>query len=326
MKILCIVQEKLGGPEELKVGDRELGALGENEVRIKIEYTAVNRADLMQRMGKYPNQKQPMNLGLECAGIIDEIGSNCCVSFQEGDRVMSLLTGGGYSAFAQVDCRFCMKVPDSMTLAVAAGIPEVFLTAYQLLFWVGELNSEKCVLVHGGGSGVGTSAIQLAKLNKNKVLVTAGSQNKIERAIELKADLAVNYKETNFNESLKGHPADLILDCVGESYWKMNADMLARDGIWVLFGLLGGMNINGPLLGLLLSKRGQIRASTLMSRSNEYKAKLISEFWTKYSSHFVSGEIKPIIDCTFDLSDVAAAHQYVAENKNCGKVLLKMNL
>ena len=160
-------------------------------------------------------------------------------------------------------------------LDVAAAIPEAFLTAFQLLFWVGESFPSTNVLIHGGGSGVGTSAIQLAKLNDQRVFATAGSEKKLFKMSRLGADRTLNYKEHSFSEVLKNEEVNLILDCVGGSYWEKNIEVLSRDGIWVLFGLLGGPYVDGPILAKLLAKRAQIRASTLMSRSNDYKAKLV---------------------------------------------------
>lgn len=331
MEIGSIEYEKFGGAEVLKVGKRILPPLSAEEVRIRICWAGVNRADLMQRLGKYPNQKAPMKLGLECSGTIDEVGANC-TSFAKGDRVMSLLSGGGYAQFVQTDFRFCIRLPDDMPLDVAAAIPEAFLTAYQLLHWVGEMDESKHVLIHGAGSGVGTSAIQLAKHHSKKIYATAGTDEKIEKAKQLGAHIAINYKEQQFDEVLKDEQVDVILDCVGGSYWQQNSKVLSRDGIWVLFGLLGGGEVEGPILRNLLSKRAQIRASTLMSRSNEYKAKLISEFWRTYGKFFSISEsekepqIQPIIDSRFNMTEVHLAHEHVAGNKNCGKVLLKMNL
>jgi len=323
--VKAINYDSFGGADVLRVGERDLGELRPKDVRIKVAYSALNRADLLQVAGKYPNQKAPLPLGLEAAGEIESVGENV-QGLKVGDRVMALLNGGGYAEMVDVPSGMCMKLPEQISAKKGAAIPETFLTAYQLLHWVGTTQEGAKVLIHGAGSGVGTSAIQLAKLNKNSIYATAGAESKLEKATELGAIKTLNYKENDFGEEWKAEKIDVILDCVGGDYWRKNMKVLGMDGIIVLYGLMGGVNVDGPLLAMILGKRAQIRGTTLMSRSEEYKTKLVSEFWNKNKSHFVDGSMSPVIDSIYDMTDVAEAHKYMATNKSNGKILLKMNL
>ncbi|CBY18241.1 unnamed protein product [Oikopleura dioica] len=307
--VKAINYDSFGGADVLRVGERDLGELRPKDVRIKVAYSALNRADLLQVAGKYPNQKAPLPLGLEAAGEIESVGENV-QGLKVGDRVMALLNGGGYAEMQRKELR-------SQRLSCLA---------YQLLHWVGTTQEGAKVLIHGAGSGVGTSAIQLAKLNKNSIYATAGAESKLEKATELGAIKTLNYKENDFGEEWKAEKIDVILDCVGGDYWRKNMKVLGMDGIIVLYGLMGGVNVDGPLLAMILGKRAQIRGTTLMSRSEEYKTKLVSEFWNKNKSHFVDGSMSPVIDSIYDMTDVAEAHKYMATNKSNGKILLKMNL
>jgi len=218
-----------------------------------------------------------------------------------------------------------MKVPENIKLCDAGGIPETFLTAFQLLNWIGD-PTKNGVLIHGAGSGVGTSAIQLAADDGKTVFATAGSDAKCEKAIALGAKRAINYKTQDFGAEFKSDGIGNIIDCVGAAFWKQNIKVLDQDGVWVLYGLLGGVKIEGALLALLLAKRAQIRASTLMSRSDEYKSQLVEQFWRSKREKFENGRLAPVIDSVFDMSRIADAHAYLATNQNCGKVLLRMDL
>lgn len=323
--VKAIIYDDFGGPDVLKVGERQLGDLSPKEVRINVAYSALNRADMLQVAGRYPNQTKPLELGLEAAGEIESVGADV-TNLSPGDRVMALLNGGGYSQMVDVPSGQCMKLPESISTKTGAAIPETFLTAYQLLHWVGETQEGAKVLIHGAGSGVGTSAIQLARLNRNCIYATAGAKSKLDKALELGATTVINYKENDFGEEWKGERIDVILDCVGGDYWKKNMKVLGMDGVLVLYGLLGGVNVNGPLLAMILGKRAQIRGTTLMSRTHDYKDKLVAEFWGNNETHFADGTITPVIDSIYNMSDVAEAHKYMSTNKNTGKILLKMNL
>ena len=222
-----------------------------------------------------------------------------------------------------------IRIPDNMSFEEAAAIPEVFLTAYQTLYWLGELESEETVLIHAGASGVGTAAIQLAKkMTKAKVIVTAGSTEKLQFCKELGADKLINYKEEEFDQLVLEYTeqkgVDLILDFVGASYWEKNLNSLKTDGRWVVIGVLGGAVVENVNLGMLLQKRITLNGTLLTPRSDDYKAQLTNEFIENVLPYFEKGLIKPIVDIVFPLDEVAKAHQYMEENKNIGKIILKI--
>ena len=248
---------------------------------------------------------------------------------QVGDRVMALLGGGGNAEYAVADAGHLLPVPAGLTMPQAGALPEVWLTAFQLLHLVaGGVKPGQSVLVHAGGSGVGTAAVQLVKLAGGRSMVTAGSKQKIDTALSLGAERGVNYKTEDFAGAVAewtgGKGVDIILDCVGGSYAMKNVASLAVDGRWVLYGLMGGAEVDGPVLGGLLRKRGSLLATTLRSRSTEYKAELVRRFREECLAGFEGKEplLKPIVDSVMDVSEIAAAHQKMEENKNNGKIVL----
>merc|ERR1719285_265413 len=294
-----------------------MNKLDDNSVRIKVQYSALNRADLLQTQGKYPNQKEPALLGLECSGHVIECGRNV-ENLKEGDAVMGLLDGGGYGEYVDCHAPLAMKIDENkMSLEKAGAIPETFLTAYQLLHFVGDCSPNSRVLIHGAGSGVGTAAIQLAKAaGVESIQVTAGTDKKCQKATELGADRAINYKLQIWSDEIGKNNVDLILDCIGGSYWKGNMKCLDTDGKLVLYGLMGGVKVDGPLLGIMLAKRAQIRATTLLSRSLSYKCRLCEDFSNDHKDDFYSTKLAPVIDSVYAISDVADAHRYMATNAN----------
>ncbi len=218
-------------------------------------------------------------------------------------------------------------LPDSLDYVAAAGISEVFLTAYQTLYWLGKLQEHETVLIHAGASGVGTAAIQLAKrLSKAKVIVTAGSTEKLAFCQELGADELINYKTQDFEKEVQkitnGRGVDVILDFIGASYWQKNLASIAVDGRWVLIGMLGGTIVPEIDLGILISKRVQLIGTLLTPRSDSYKAQLTQEFMDNVGPYLADGQVKPIIDSTFPLEQVKEAHEYMEANKNIGKIIL----
>ncbi|MDX1617386.1 MAG: NAD(P)H-quinone oxidoreductase [Balneolaceae bacterium] len=299
----------------------------EQEILVKIEATALNRADLLQRQGKYPSPEGATDiLGLEMAGIVEKVGAKA-ERWKKGDFVMSLLPGGGYAEFCTVDESMAMPIPDSMSLKDAAAVPETFLTAYQALSWLGELKRDETVLIHAAGSGVGTSAIQLARqLINARILVTAGKKRKLATGRELGADYAYNYRKVDFAEAIKKElgpePVDLIVDFVGAPYWEGNIDLLAVDGRLVLLSMLGGARLKKMSLVPVLRKRLTIIGTTLRSRSDAYKIRLSREFSDTTFSLFEQNVIEPVIDSVYDWEDVEKAHRRMADNKNTGKIVL----
>ncbi len=311
----------------MRVGDHPDPEPKKQELLVKIEATALNRADLLQKSGRYPPPEgaSPI-LGLEMAGEVLETGADAD-RFQPGDRVFGLLPGGGYADYCTIHQNLAMKIPEALSYEEAAAVPEVFLTAWQALSWLGELKKQERVLIHAGASGVGTAAIQIARqIFDCRILTTAGREDKLERCKELGADLAVNYKKEEFDDLIEqaegADSVDLIVDFVGAPYWKSNLRLLAMDGRLVVLGLMGGASVDRISLVPLLRKRLTIRGSTLRNRSKKYKVELTESFRQNVLKKIESGEIRPVIDSIYDWSEVEKAHQKMAENRNIGKIIL----
>ena len=298
-----------------------------DELLVKVEATALNRADLLQKSGNYPVPEgaSPI-LGLEMAGIVEEAGSEAH-HFKAGDHVIGLLPGGGYAEYCIIRDDHAMAKPPSLSFEEAAAIPEVFLTAFQGLFWLGELFEDEKVLIHAGASGVGSAAIQLAnQISGSTIITTAGSESKLNLCRNLGSEVAINYKENNFQavieEEFGTDTVDVILDFVGAPYWHQNLAVLALDGRLVHLGLLGGSSVDTMNLGTILRKRLTIRGSTLRNRSNEYKAMLTQKFAEHYAESFDNASIRPVIDSVYEWEEAEEAHQRMKQNENAGKIVL----
>ena len=300
---------------------------GTDEVLVKIRAAAVNRADLMQAHGNYPPPPGASEiLGLEMAGVVHEVGANV-IHWRPGDRVCALLPGGGYAEYAAVPAGMLMRIPDNWTFAQAAAVPEVWFTAFINLFDEGQLKANEAALIHAGASGVGTAAIQLVIDAGARAIATAGSEAKIAFCRELGA-VAVNYKTQNFLAEVMavtdGQGVDVILDPVGGSYLPRNIEALRRFGRLVNIGLLGGAK--GELnMGQVLGKRLRIVGSTLRSRPVDEKIAITQRFAAEVMPKLVDGRLRPIIDTTFPIAEAQAAHEYVRENRNIGKVILEVS-
>ena len=323
----AILQTEFGGVETLYIGETEIPTISENEVLIEVHYAALNRADLLQRKGKYPPPKGESEiLGLEASGIIKETGNEVS-AFAPGDKVMTLLAGGGQAEFVSVDQRLVWKVPEATGLEKAAAIPEVFLTAYQALFFEGKTEPGSTVLIHAGASGVGTSAIQLAKSRGCKVICTASS-SKHATCKNLGADLAIDYNTQDFalvvKEFTKHRGVDIILDFIGAPNLEKNMDSLAVDGTLMLIATMGGIKLEEFNIRSILTKRLKIQGTTLRARSIAYKQDLIQSFVADFMPLLESGKIKPVIDSVFDWTDIRQAHQRMEANANSGKIVLKI--
>lgn len=298
---------------------------GPEEVLVAVRATAVNRADLAQARGNYPPPPGASDiLGLEMAGVIEAVGDQV-VGWQVGDRVCALLPGGGYAEKAAVSAEMLLRLPDDWSFAQGAAVPEVWYTAFVNLFLEGDLKEGERILLHAGASGVGTAAIQLARAVGATVLVTAGSEAKLESCRALGATIAINYKEHDFLTEVlaatDNEGVDLILDPVGGSYLARNVQALRPLGRLVNIGLLGGTE--GELnMGLVLRRRLRIIGSTLRTRPLAEKIAITRQFETRFWPLLVAGELKPVIDTTFPIAEAQAAHKYVQQNKNTGKVIL----
>ncbi|HLQ83551.1 MAG TPA: NAD(P)H-quinone oxidoreductase [Pseudogracilibacillus sp.] len=325
----AILVKEPGGIEQLTLTEIKQPKPQAGEVLVKVKASAVNRADIVKRVGKYPNQaKENISLGLEVSGIVEEVGSNIS-KYKIGDEVCGLMAEGGYAEYAILREDIIIPKPDNLSFVEAAAIPEVFMTAYQTLFWLGKLKRGEHVLIHAGGSGVGTAAIQLAKQAGAIVTVTAGSQEKLEFCKTLGADTLINYKTETFSdvilEETKKRGVDLILDFIGASYWDMNMKSIAVDGRIVLIGLLGGARVENFNLNHILAKRIQVTGTLLNPRSDQYKADLVNDLVESSLELFKTGELKPIVDSTYELADVGKAHDYMQASKNIGKIVLTVN-
>ena len=297
----------------------------DEEVLIRVHATALNRADMMQRMGNYPAQHGASEiLGLELSGEVVETGSQVR-GFSVGDRVYGLSGGGGYAELATMHESLTMAIPDEFTYHEAASIPEVFFTANTAVRTLGQTLPGERLLVHAGGSGVGIAAIQIGRLIGAEVWTTAGSDEKCERARELGADRTINYREQDFAEVIReetnGQGVNVILDVIGRDYWNSNLQSLSMAGRLVLVGLMGGASAETNL-GMLMQKRLRVMGTVMRSRPLIDRAEITRDFQQHLEPAIVNGDMKPVIDSVFPLSKAAEAHQYMAENKNFGKILL----
>ncbi|WP_188633474.1 NAD(P)H-quinone oxidoreductase [Lentibacillus kapialis] len=309
---------------DLELTDLAVPEAKQDELLIKVSHAAVNRTDILARKGQSSYATNPV-LGIEVAGTVVETNGNQFVS--EGDRVMGLVNGGGYAEYAVMPANRAMIIPEVLPFSEAAAIPEVFLTAYQTLYWIGKLQERETVLIHAGASGVGTAAIQLAKqLSDAYVIVTAGSDRKLQFCQDLGADVLINYKKQSFDEAVldatDGRGADVILDFIGADYWNMNLASIKREGRWVLIGVLGGNELEKVDLMSLMSKYIQLTGTLLTPRSDAYKAELSHDFANNVLPYMNNGSIRPIIDSVFPIDKVNEAHLHMKDNKNIGKILL----
>ena len=324
----AILTKEAGGPEVLDWGETPEPTLGPEDIRIRVVATAVNRADLMQRMGFYPPPPgaSPI-LGLECSGEVVEVGDAVPGGRAPGDRVMALLAGGGYAEQVVVHHGSVMDVPESLDLVAAAGTPEVFLTVFLNVFRLAAFPAGGSLLVHGGASGIGTAAIALVREAGGRCLVTAGSPEKCERCLELGADAAIDYRREDFAERVSaltsGRGVDVVLDSIGGPYLAGNLASLAVEGRLVLIGLMGGGSAELDL-GSLLLRRLQIIGSTLRGRSVAEKADLVAAFVERFGPALDAGRIAPVVDRVLPIEEAAQAHRVLEESSHVGKVILRV--
>ena len=323
----AIVFDTPGAEEVLHLGDAPTPALGPDDLRIRVRATAVNRADLLQRQGMYPPPPgaSPI-LGLECAGEVAEVGA-AVSGWRVGDRAMALLAGGGYAEQAVVHHGAVMRVPSIFSWEEAGALPEVYLTAFSNLFLLAGARRGGAALVHGGGSGVGTAAIQLLREAGVRCLVTAGSDEKCQRCRDLGADVALNYRAGDFapavREATDGRGVDVVLDCIGGKYFAANLECLAVDGRLVIIGLIGGARAELNL-AMLLMRRLQVIGSTLRSRPAADKAAIVAAFVERFGAALGAGRLTPVIDHVFPLAQAADAHRLVQSSAHFGKVVLRV--
>ncbi len=316
-----------GTEARLVLGEAPRPEPGPAELGIEVHATAVNRADLMQARGLYPppSGASPV-LGLECAGVVSKLGEGTA-GFAPGDRVMALLPGGGYAEQAAVHAGSVLPIPERLSFEEAAGVPEVFLTCYLNLFRLAGVPEGGAALVHGGGSGIGTSAIQLLREAGVRALVTAGSEEKCKRCLELGADVALNYRDGDFAprvlEQTDGQGVDVVLDSIGAPYLAAHLQCLKAGGRLVLIGLMGGAKAEIQL-GVVVAKRLSIIGSTLRARPVAEKAEIVAGFQSRFGAALTAGRIAPVIDRVLPLADAQQAHEIVERSEHFGKVVLRV--
>ena len=324
----AILQTEFGGADTLHIGETETPKPGEGQVRIKVVATTVNRADCVQRMGNYHQPPGDSDiLGLEVAGTVDALGPGVS-HFEVGDRAMSLVGGGGYAEYAVAYASHVMRIPDRLDFHQAACVCETYITAYLNIFMLAGLKDGETVLVHGGGGGVNTSAIQLCKaLTPNATVIITASTGKVERVRALGANHVIDYRNEDFAEGVAAatgkRGADVILDHLGGLYLKRNLRSLALGGRLVIIGLMGGAKseIN---LGPLMVRRQQVIGSVLRSRPVDEKAVITMEFNEAVVPMFADGRIEPLIHQVLPLEDAAAAHRVMESSAHFGKIVLEV--
>jgi putative PIG3 family NAD(P)H quinone oxidoreductase len=324
----AVLIDKPGSEEVLRLGDFNDPVPGPADLLIEVRCAGINRADLMQRQGFYPPPPgaSPI-LGLECAGVVAALGDQVR-GWRVGDRAMALLPGGGYAEKAVAHHQSAMHVPAGLADEEAAAIPEVYLTAFLNLFMLAEVKAGEAVLIHGGGSGVGTASIQLLNLAGARPLVTAGSDAKCEQCLKFGASVAINYNSAPFGLKVKAatdnRGADVILDSIGGAYLAPNIDSLAQGGRLVLIGLMKGAKSEIDL-SLVLRKHLRIFGSTLRTRSAAEKAQIVSAFVTRFGRELEAGSIRPPIYRTVPLSEASNAHRMMQASEHFGKIVLRVS-
>ena len=325
----AVLMSAFGSVDVLTVGEAPKPVPAEGQVLVKVMATSINRPDLVQREGKYPPPVGDSEiLGLEVAGTIEELGAGV-TGWQVGERVMTLVGGGGYAEFAVAYASHLMKIPENMSFEEAACVCESYITAFLNVFMIGEFADGKTAILHGGGGGVNTAAVQLSRaLTPASKLIVTASGAKLERVKELGANCLINFQETpDFTEVVKEYTAkkgvDLILDHVGAKYLAPNMNSLGYKGRLVIIGVVSGIKAELNL-ALMMVKRQQIIGSVLRSRPVKEKGEIVAEFTRRALPKFADRTIVPIIEKVFTIDQVADAHRMMEEDKHFGKIVLRI--
>jgi len=325
MKAVLVEQSS----HRLVIGGWQDPVLGDQDLLIDGRATALNRADLLQKIGKYPPPPgESTILGLEMAGVVEAVGP-AVTRWKVGDRVCALLPGGGYAEKARVPAGQVMAIPEGLSFEHAAALPEVFLTAFLNIFLLGGLQPGQTVLLHAAGGGVGPAAMQLVKQFGAKVIATVRSTEKVAACLDFGADLAVNSRLEDFavkaNAFSGDKGVDIIIDPVGAAYFEQNLQCLATDGRLLHIGLMGGNNIPNLDLRRLLSKRWQLIGSTLRALSVARKTEIISAFSSQFLPMFSDGRLQTVIDSVYNVAEINDAHARMEQNRNVGKIVVRLN-
>lgn len=322
----AIVIKTFGGPEMMQVQEIDRPEPGPNQVRVKVMATSVNRADIIQRQGNYPPPRgESQILGLEVAGVIDSLGADV-EDWSAGERVMGLVAGGGYAEYALVYASHLIPIPEDMDYTLAACISETYITAFLNIYLIGDLQAGEAALLHGGGGGVNTAAIQLCRiLTPGATLIVTASPQKIDRVAALGADQVINYWHQDFASEVRSftgnHGADLILDHIGADYLASNLKALAVGGRLVIIGVTSGAvaTIN---LAHLMVKRQRIYGSVIRARRVDEKARITAAFREQVMPHVIEGRIDPVVHRIFPLEAAPEAHQEMEDSRHFGKIVL----
>lgn len=319
--------KEFGDADQLVPSSRPVPEPSENEVLIKIAYAGVNRPDVIQRRGLYPPPPGESDIpGLEVSGTVVKTGENVS-SLHIGDDITALVGGGGYAEYCTAPVGQCLPIPEGFSLEQAAAIPETYFTVWSNVFDRCELKSGETILIHGGTSGIGTTAIQLAKAFGAKVIATAGSEEKCNACLELGADLAINYRTEDFvgksKEFTKKKGVNVILDMVGGDYIQKDISALAMDGRLCFIAFLGGPEASVNFMPVML-KRLKITGSTLRARSKEFKADVARNLQEKVWPLLAANQLHPVLYKTLPLSNASEAHKLMESSKHIGKIMLKV--
>lgn len=324
MRVIEITEP--GGPEVLAGATRPVPQPGQDEALVRVHAAGVNRPDIVQRLGHYPPPKGASDIpGLEIAGEIVALGGQSPSNWKVGDRLCALLTGGGYAEYAIAPLAQSLPIPKGLTMSEASGIPETYFTVWSNLFDRAKLQPGETLLVHGGSSGIGTTAIALATAFGATVYATAGTDEKCAACRDLGAEIAINYKTQDFVEEIAevsgGAGVDVILDMVGGDYFARNLACLAFDGRLVQIAFLNGHQAELDLR-LLMPRRLTVTGSTLRPRDIAFKAAIAQALKTKVWPLFEAGRIRPLISATFPLEEASQAHRLMEEGQHIGKIIL----
>ena len=324
----AIIRTGDGGPEVLQLAEVPSPTPTATQLLVDVHATALNRADLIQRRGGYPPPAGESEiLGLEIAGTVSEVGAAVENGISKGDRVFGLVGGGGYAEQAVIDYRMAMPIPDGWSFEQAAAVPEVFFTANENIFTLGKLSAGETILIHAGGSGVGSAGIQISRHAGATVFVTAGASEKIDKCKVLGATEGINYKTTDFVDEIQRltdeQGVDVVLDFIGAPYLERNLSILKTKGRLLQVGLIAGATaeIN---LGAVMRNRLQIIGSVMRPQSIDEKIAITQRFVERWLPELKRGVLQPIIDTVFPLAEAQQAHAYMEANRNFGKILLKV--
>ena len=320
----AVIITTYGKADVLKLEEREIPTIDKNEVLIQVKAAGVNRPDVIQREGKYPAPPgAPKDIpGLEVAGIIEKVGADV-KQWKIGDQVCALVAGGGYAEFVNADAGSCLPIPKGFTFVQAAGLPETVFTVWSNVFQRGKLQKGESILIHGGSSGIGITAIQLAKYFGTKVIVTVGSNEKGQYCLDLGAAAFINYKTQDFEKELAELKVDVVLDMIGGDYFDKNINILRPEGRLVYINAMKGNMVTLNLMKLL-QKRISITGSTLRTRELSFKMSLAADIRKNVWPIMESGNFKPVVFATFPLKDADQAHELMESSQHIGKIILEV--